>query len=198
MKASKIIQQEVMAALDAEASLDIADLGVSVHNGVVTLNGRVDSYSKKITAQQAVWRVTGVRALADQIAVALHQDEKLSDAIIAESILRTLDRLGIVTGKIRLKVEDGKAMLEGNLDSDAEKQAIIMGVWYLPYVKDIIDMLEVKVAAVEMSPVGVPGVKQRKIVRGPWFANYEDEVDPPTRQQSLFFHFKTIKHLLMA
>jgi osmotically-inducible protein OsmY len=148
MKTAKTIQKEVMAALDAEANLDIANIGVCVNEGVVTLGGRVTSYSQKITAQQAVWHVPGVRALVDQLDVILPFEEKLTDAIIAEKILQTLDSFSSITNyHLRLKVEQGRALLKGEVNSEAEKQKAISSVWNLPFVKDIIDMIAVRTVA---------------------------------------------------
>lgn len=148
MKTARTIQKEVMAAIDAEATLDIANIGVSVCESVVTLSGRLNSYSQKITAQQAVWHVPGVRALVDQLDVILPFEEKLTDAIIAEKILQTLDSLSAITNyHLRLNVEQGRAMLKGEVDSDYQKQKAISSVWNLPYVKDIIDMIAVRSGA---------------------------------------------------
>ena len=134
-----------MAALDAEPNLDIANIGVCVNQGVVTLGGRVTSYSQKITAEQAVWHVPGVRALVDQLDVILPFEEKLTDAIIAEKILQTLDSFCAITNyHLRLSVDHGKALLKGEVDSEDEKQKAISSVWNLPYVKDIIDMIAVR------------------------------------------------------
>lgn len=134
-----------MAALDAEANLDIANIGVCVSHGVVTLGGRVTSYSQKITAEQAVWHVPGVRALVDQLDVILPFEEKLTDAIIAEKILETLDSFSAITNyHLRLNVEQGRAELKGEVDSEDEKRKAINSVWNLPYVKDIIDMIAVR------------------------------------------------------
>lgn len=145
MKTARTIQKEVMAALDSESNLDIANIGVSVNQGVVTLGGRVTSYSQKITAQQVVWHVPGVRALVDQLDVILPFEEKLTDAIIAEKILQTLDSLSAITNyHLRLKVEQGQALLKGEVDSEEQKQKAISSVWNLPYVKDIIDMIAVR------------------------------------------------------
>jgi osmotically-inducible protein OsmY len=145
MKTARTIQKEVMAALEAEANLDIANIGVCVNQGVVTLGGRVTSYSQKITAEQAVWHVPGVRALVDQLDVILPFEEKLTDAIIAEKILETLDSFSSITNyHLRLYVEHGRAQLKGEVDSEYEKQKAISSVWNLPYVKDIIDMIAVR------------------------------------------------------
>jgi hypothetical protein len=54
-------QQHVQNALDWEPSIDAADIGVSVDNGVVTLRGDVRSYSEKATAERVALGVYGVK-----------------------------------------------------------------------------------------------------------------------------------------
>ena len=48
MKSDAQIQKEVMAELNWQPILNAAQIGVAVHEGVVTLTGIVDSYTKKI------------------------------------------------------------------------------------------------------------------------------------------------------
>jgi hypothetical protein len=47
------LQEHVQKALDWEPSIDAADIGVSVGNGVVTLRGDVSSYAEKSAAERA-------------------------------------------------------------------------------------------------------------------------------------------------
>ncbi len=47
------------------------EIGVAVKNGIVTLTGWVDSYSKKWVAEEAAHRVRGVKAVANDIEVRL-------------------------------------------------------------------------------------------------------------------------------
>jgi|ERR1700761_1512230 len=194
MKTSRKIQQEIIAAFDDETNLDTASIGVSVYKHIVTLRGQVDSYSKKITAQQTVWHIQGVRALADELDVVLPNDGKMTDAVIAENILQTLDNLGgAVVRDLRLKVEQGQALLEGTVDNLTQKQKAVSAVWNLPYVKDIIDLITIKVELVNDQMPAVTAVNSRKMIQGPWFTNYGDEIKPPTRLQASFF-LKIIKH----
>ncbi|MFD0750282.1 BON domain-containing protein [Mucilaginibacter calamicampi] len=145
MKTAKTIQLEVMAALDDQINPNVANIGVSVKNGVVVLDGNVSCYSQKISAGQAVWRISGVRALVDQLIVIPSSQIKSTDAIIAEHILETLDYLNVEKeGHIRLKVVQGRVSVDGIVKSDLEKQRIISAIWILPYINDVIDTLAVK------------------------------------------------------
>ena len=63
------IREDVLAELKWEPRVQPSEIGVTVRNGVVTLTGFVDSYTKKYAAQQAAHRVRGVRAVANDIEV---------------------------------------------------------------------------------------------------------------------------------
>ncbi|MFV0921928.1 BON domain-containing protein [Sphingomonas parapaucimobilis] len=68
-KSDSQVQEDVMEELVWEPSVDHADIGVSVHDGVVTLSGYVKSYPEKQAAEAAARRVAGVRAIAEDIKV---------------------------------------------------------------------------------------------------------------------------------
>jgi hypothetical protein len=63
------IHQDVLDELDWDPEVDAKDVGVTVHDGVVTLTGTVDSFLKKWAAERAALRVEGVRAVVNHIEV---------------------------------------------------------------------------------------------------------------------------------
>ncbi|HZU06404.1 MAG TPA: BON domain-containing protein, partial [Chloroflexota bacterium] len=65
------IQQDVLAELKYDARIQPNEIGVSVHDGIVTLSGWVDSYTKRWAAEEAAHRVRGVRAVVNEIEVRL-------------------------------------------------------------------------------------------------------------------------------
>jgi len=69
MKSDSQLQQDVMSELEWEPSVDHADIGVSVSDGVVTLNGFVRSYAEKQAAERAAQSGSGVKAIAEEIKV---------------------------------------------------------------------------------------------------------------------------------
>jgi len=69
------IQRDVLAELKCDARVQPNEIGVIVKNGVVTLTGWVDSYSKKWAAEDAAHRVRGVNAVANDIEVRLSSAE---------------------------------------------------------------------------------------------------------------------------
>jgi osmotically-inducible protein OsmY len=65
-------------------------IGVSAHDGVVTLNGHVRNFSQKLAAEKAVGRVKGVKAVAEEIEVKLPFDVERGDEDIASAAIERL------------------------------------------------------------------------------------------------------------
>ena len=63
------IQRDVLAEMKWDARVLPNEVGVSVKDGVVTLTGWIDSYSKMRTAEEAARRMRGVKAVADDLEV---------------------------------------------------------------------------------------------------------------------------------
>ena len=69
MRTDSKIKADVLEELAWQPNIDETQIGVVVDNGVVTLSGTVNNYSKKITAEKAAKSVFGVRAVAEDIQV---------------------------------------------------------------------------------------------------------------------------------
>lgn len=111
------LQDDVMAELAWEPSVDHADIGVSVVDGVVTLNGFVKSYPEKLAAERAAKRVAGVRAIAEEIKVRLPSEPKSADHEIAKRILDMFSwNVLIPEDGIKVKVEHGWVTLTGKVE----------------------------------------------------------------------------------
>jgi len=80
---------------------------VSVDNGTVTLLGAVDSYAEKWAANDASKRVSGLRALAEDLTVKLTGVHARDDSAIAAAGLHALDWDVWVPSSVALDVEAG-------------------------------------------------------------------------------------------
>src|ERR1700704_1206325 len=73
------IHKDVLAELKWDARVLPNEIGVSVKNGVVTLTGWVEFYSKKWAAEAAAHRIRGVEAVANDIEVRLSHSGQRTD-----------------------------------------------------------------------------------------------------------------------
>lgn len=147
MKTDLEIQRNVMDELKWEPFLNSSEIGVAVKNGVVTLTGTVDTFSKKQAAEKAAKRVTGVKAVAEEIEVKLFPSSTKSDTDLASTIVDSLKwHSAMKEERIKVKVEKGWVTLEGDVEWEFQKDAAKTTVENLMGVKGITNLINVKPA----------------------------------------------------
>jgi osmotically-inducible protein OsmY len=145
MKSDTQIQKDVMAQLNWEPILNTAQIGVSVNQGVVTLTGMVDSFTKKTTAERAAKKVAGVKAVAEDIQVGPSPAYNKTDTEIAEAILNALKwHSAVMEDRIKIKVEKGYVTLEGDVEWDFQRTAAKAAIENLTGIKMIYNLIAVK------------------------------------------------------
>jgi osmotically-inducible protein OsmY len=139
------LRQDVLDELAFEPSVDAANIGVAAENGVVTLTGHVPSYWQKTTVERAVWRVKGVKALAEEIKVRLPNDRKDSDDQIAERAWNILAwDSSVPKPAIRIMVRDGWVTLSGEVTWQFQRSAAESAVRKLTGVMGVINSITIK------------------------------------------------------
>jgi osmotically-inducible protein OsmY len=138
------IQRNVLEQLSWESRLRPAEIGVRVKEGVVTLTGTVDSYSKKWRAEQAALRVAGVKAVVNQIEVRLAEADVRTDEDIARAARRVLDETRDLPDTIKVVVDKGWITLTGDVEWYWQKEAAERKVQDLVGVKGVTNLVEVK------------------------------------------------------
>ncbi|MFD2914572.1 BON domain-containing protein [Psychroserpens luteus] len=124
MRSDSSIKEDVLAELAWQPNINETQIGVIVKNGVVTLNGIVDNYAKKIAVEEAIKRVSGVRAVAEDIKVEYHNNNKRNDGEIAQAIVDALKlNSAIPQDEVKVKVENGWVYLSGQVEWDFQKTA---------------------------------------------------------------------------
>ena len=137
------IQQDVLAELKWDAKLQPNEIGVTVKDGIVTLTGWVDSYLKKWSAEDAALKVSGVKAVANDIEVKLESER--TDANIAAAVLRALDWDAFVPAdKIQVTVFKGWVTLRGEVEWQYQRQDAERAVRRLVGVKGVSNLITVK------------------------------------------------------
>src|SRR5258707_9248231 len=90
IRTDEAIQTDVLEELKWDAHVRPNEIGVAVKDGIVTLNGWVDSYLKKIAAQVAGHRVPALMAATNHIAAPPSGFAERTDTDLAAAVLNAL------------------------------------------------------------------------------------------------------------
>ena len=114
-----------MAELAWDPAVKSTAIGVAVKDGVVTLNGHLDTFAEKHAATRAVQRVSGVKAVAVELDVRLALDHKRSDTEIAANAEQALKWNTLVPlDAIRMTVDHGWVTLNGEVEWDYQRRSV--------------------------------------------------------------------------
>ena len=145
MKTNEVLQKDVQDAIKWEPLLNAAEIGVTVKDGVVSLTGVVDSFIKKMEAENAAKRVVGVKAVVEKIEVKFANSFVKTNIEIANEALSALkSNWSVPNNKVTVKVEDGWITLEGELPWNYQKEAAKSAVSNLPGVKGVSNDIKIK------------------------------------------------------
>jgi osmotically-inducible protein OsmY len=143
----------VLDELEFEPSLDAAAIGVAVNDGVVTLMGHVATYAEKLAAERAAKRVSGVRAVAQEITVRFPSEKKLSDDEIAKRALNLLRWDVLVPDNVKVTVENGLVTVTGEVDWYFQKSAAESALQKLSGVTGVLNKIKLKLPVAKVSDI---------------------------------------------
>jgi len=114
---------------------------VTVHDGLVTLTGKVNWQYQKSSAERDIRKLSGVRGVINNIEIEPHAKAEN----VRSKIEAALKRHAEVEAKhIRVTVrDDSEVLLEGKVQSWDEKVAVENAAWSAPGVKNVRDRLTI-------------------------------------------------------
>ena len=155
MKTDLDLKSDVLSELEYEPGVKVEDIGVSVKDGIVTLNGAVSGYAEKLAAERAVKRVAGVRGLAEDLTVEVPESARRTDSEIAAAALAAIGRVSTVPeGSIKVMVRQGSLTLEGTVDGWHQKTAAEEAVRHLAGVRGVPNFVKLKPGPVPLNVKG--------------------------------------------
>lgn len=140
--ANESLRDAVMSQLTWDPELDASMVGVTTHDGVVTLTGFVQTYAAKLAAERSARRVYGVRAVADDLQVKLAV-ERIDPEIAHDAVDALRSRDGIPS-RIDVTVRNGHITLGGTVDWNFQRLAAERAVRYLRGVRGVTNDIVVK------------------------------------------------------
>jgi osmotically-inducible protein OsmY len=139
------IQREVLRELKWDAEVAPNEIGVAVSNGVTTLTGWVDTFSKKWAAERAALRIRGVKAVVNNIEVRLAPSDEQTDVDLAQSIARAIEMDSLVRDEmVKVSVSGGWVTLRGEVDWDYQRREAERVVRNLTGVKGVSNLITVR------------------------------------------------------
>ncbi len=139
------IQTDILEELKWNTRVRPNEIGVAVKDGVATLTGWVDSYVKKMAAEEAAHRVPGVKAVANDIEVRLPGSTERTDADLAKAALNALMwEAAISADKLDVTVSKGWVTLKGEVEYGFQKRSAERAVEHLSGVKGVINLITIK------------------------------------------------------
>lgn len=117
------IQRDVLDELDWERQVQPSKIDVSVNGGIVTLSGTIDSYPKRWAAQEATFRVLGVKAVVNELEVQLPSDAEHADEGIAQAALAAFGwDADLHTAELTVTVSHGWVTLHGEVEVQFQRE----------------------------------------------------------------------------
>jgi osmotically-inducible protein OsmY len=133
------IHQDVRAELLIQQDEGRRSVEISVHHGVVSLTGLVESYAQKWAIDRAVGRIVGVKDLRDYLHVRPSDAATPDDRQIERAANRALGWDVRVPKGIRAQVADGVLRLRGAVERFCQREAAEEAVRNLTGVRDIVN-----------------------------------------------------------
>ena len=143
-KTDSELQKDVMNELKWDPSVTATALSVTATNGIVTLRGNVPHYYEKTTADEAAHRVSGVRAVADEITVNILGSYERSDEDIARAALSALAWNYQAPEGLDVTVDKAWITLSGEADWDYQRTAAKNAVSSLMGVSGVTNEITIK------------------------------------------------------
>ena len=107
------LRDAVMQQLEWDPAVDAAGIGVTAHEGAVSLTGFINTYAGKLAAERAAKQVRGVRAVANDLEVKLLAGR--TDADIAADAAAMLRLHSAIPPAVQAVVHHGVLRLTGTV-----------------------------------------------------------------------------------
>ena len=145
MRLDSDIKRDVEDELRWDPDIDATDIGVAVHNGVVTLAGFVRSYAQRTEAERDAKRVAGVVGVANDIEVRLPVLDQRPDPEIARDAASALKaELPFSSENIKVVMRDGWLTLEGAVEWNYARERAESSVKRVRGVKGVTNSITLK------------------------------------------------------
>ncbi len=118
------IKEAMFCLLDSNSEIDSNIVYVSVDNGIVLLEGIVNSFWKREKILKMASQISGVLSISNMISII--PEEKISDEEITKNIITSMQNsVRIDADKVDVQIKSGIVTLSGTISSMNEYDAIL-------------------------------------------------------------------------
>jgi osmotically-inducible protein OsmY len=123
MKNDETLRSDVEKAIRWEPLLNASEIGVTAKDGIITLTGMVNNFSKKKYAEDAARNVLGVKVVVEKIEVQFVSDtvNRTDNEIASEIVNAYKNDYAFPEDKVTAKVENGWVTLTGEVNWNYQK-----------------------------------------------------------------------------
>jgi osmotically-inducible protein OsmY len=139
-----LLNDDVVEELKDDPAVDSSRIAIAVDDGVVTMTGSVPTYWQKAEAENAVKRVIGVRAIANDVKVEIAGDHVRDDTDIAEAAANAIRWHSDLPHTVEATVDNGWVALTGKVDWQYQRNAVEYAIRHISGVKGVINRIELK------------------------------------------------------
>jgi osmotically-inducible protein OsmY len=136
------IENNIRMKLGANPDINLLDMDVEVNAGTVVLRGTVETYWKKLYAENLIEPEPGVVFIENHLAVV--PTENVIDQEIANDIIRSIEAKANVNAEnVDVKVTNGNVMLTGMVSNWSARCSVFESALYTAGVVDVDNQLAV-------------------------------------------------------
>ena len=136
------LRADIVAELKWDPSVRESRIGIIVNDGIVTLTGTAEVWAEKSAAERATQRVSGVRAIANEIEIGLPPNAQRSDTDIAGAAVNAIQwHVFVPHDRVEVSISEGWITLRGTVDWQYQKTAAEDAVRHLWGVKGVVNAI---------------------------------------------------------
>jgi osmotically-inducible protein OsmY len=142
------VQQDIIAELKWDPSIDATHIQVEVIDGDVTLTGHVSNQAEKLNVERSIKRVSGVNSAAIDLTIFMQDSVKKSDIEITFRAINLLQWMTYCDEcDIEVTVENAWVTLAGEVDCKYQEDEILKTIGHLVGVAGIDNKISIKQVA---------------------------------------------------